>query len=507
MLLLSSTRRGFRRAIMSMVVVSMTAIVAPAQPVEIRRLEEIQANVLPAPIVEGPHQHESLPDYYLAENNELAFRFKQAKEAFESGQPRPFRMVTLIAGDAGVGKTFMKKMVFSKHYPAEEVVRFDVKDLYQAWESNGKAIAKPDLFCRDVVLSSAPGMRDANWQGLYDHLLEKSASFYVIDSLDEVHPDDHVSLLKQVERFAFETDRDFVHVVVLGRGFAFRNYWEQTAGHFPSSRLNLYMLEPPSFQTTGDLLVSTWNYHRYAHKLRWKSNSESEVTLQDFQQWAAQDFARQGRFQDLEWTPVNGIDARTETVLKQLVTQHRYPQSALRNLAGNSFLREIIADRTREGVGCDETAFMHKYFEKWLVRDTKSCNRPSDANPEHKQLYLQLLEELAVKVVREDRLDSHGFFSLEDHETIKLEHQGELMEFTAHRILDRSGLKHLDPRTPGARRYRFEPIWLHQMLVDSYNDRTGGSKVRAIPIADRPVALERKAFLDGQPSQSDDDRR
>ena len=487
----TSTWQGFRRVILSIAIVSVAAIVAGAQPVETQGLQVIQANVLPPVLVEGPHQHESLPDYYLSANSELAFRFEQAKKAFENKQARPFRMVTLVAGDAGVGKTFLKKMVFSKHYPTEEVSRFDVKDLYQTWETTGMAFAKPDLFCRDVVLSAVPSMRDSNWQGLYDHLLKESASFYVIDSLDEVHPDDHVSLLKQVERFAFETDRDFVHVVVLGRGFAFRNYWEKAAGHYASSRLNLYMLEAPNFQTTGDLLVSTWNYHRYAHKLRWKSDPESEVTLADFQQWASQGFARQGRFQDLDYTPTEGIDARSEAALMQLVTQQRYPQSALRNLAGNSFLREIISQQTREGGGCDAHDVMHQYFEKWLVRDTRSCNRPSASNPEHKQLYLHLLEELAAKVVREDRVDSHGFFSLDEHETIHIDYQGKPLEFQAHRILDRSGLKHLDPRTPGARRYRFEPIWLHPMLVDSYNRRTGTLKTQTIPSAKRPVAFDR----------------
>jgi hypothetical protein len=468
---LSSTRGGSRCAIWSLALVAVGAAVASAQPLSTQWLQEIEANVLPPVLVEGPWQHEELPDYYLAENLELAFRFERARNVFESGQPRPYRTVTLIAGDAGVGKTFLKKRVFSKEYPAKEVCRFDVKDLYEIWESQGKVGPKPDLFCGDTVLCSLPALRDTKWQGLYDYLRQKSASFYVIDSLDEVHPDDYVSLLEQVDRFALKSDREFVHAVVLGRGIAFRDYWEKTSGHFPTSRLNLYMLEPPDHKTTGDLLVSSWNYHRFAHKLRWHSDPESDFSLHDFQQWATQDFAREGRFQDVACSPQDAIDARSEAALTRLVTSYRYPQSAFRNLAGNSFLREIVSQKVREGVGYDERAIMKEYFEKWLVRDTKSGNRPSPANPHHMKLYVHLLEEIAARVLREKRLDSYGFFRLHDQEMIQCNYEGRQMSFPAHRVLNRSGLKHLDPRTPGARRYRFEPIWLHRMLVDSYNRR------------------------------------
>ena len=474
--------RGIRCAIQSMVFIMVFTVPIKAQPLNTQRLQEIEANVLPTALVDGPWQHERLEDYYLDANLELAYRFEQARRVFESGKPRPFSMVTLISGDAGVGKTFLKSRVFSEAYSKEQVCRFDVKDLYRTWEDQGKVKSKPDLCCRDTVVCSLPSLRDVTWPGLYDYLSRKAASFYVIDSLDEVHPDDYVPLLEQVDRFAFGSERQFVHVVVLGRGIAFRDYWKKTAGHFATSRLNLYILEPPKFNTTGDLLLSTWNYHRYAHALRWHSDASSDVSLHDFQQWAESGFARAGRFQELDCTPADAVDARSEAELKRLMTTHRYPQLAFQNLAGNSILREIVSAKVHRGVRCDKQSIMNEYFEKWLVRDTKSSNRPSDANPQHKELYVRLLEELSAKVLREDRLDSHGFFWVSDHETIDCTHGGQQLSFPAHQILDRSGLTHLDPRTPGARRYRFEPVWLHRMLVDSYNQRTAAMNI-AMPTA------------------------
>lgn len=455
--------------------------VAPISFLDTQPLKAIENRVLPQVLVEGPHQHRELAEYYVAENLELAFRFEHARQVYDRGAQRPFQMVTLIAGDAGVGKTFLKKKVFSESYDPSQVCRFDIRDLYEDERSRDHVIEKPDLYCRDAVLCSLPAIRDKNWRGLYDYLSQQSASFYVIDSLDEVHPDDYVSLLEQVDRFAFEPHRKFVHVVVLGRGIAFRDYWEKKSGHFSTARLNLYMLEPPNFLTTGDWSVSTWNYHRFAHKLRWKSKPDTEFSLQDFQQWSAQNFARTGRFEDVACTPNNAIDARCESALKRLVIEQRYPQSPLRNLAGNGILREIVDQHVREGIPLDEQAFKKVYFEKWLVRDTKCAQRPSASDPEHLELYLRLLEDLAAKVLREGRVDDYGFFALHEDDVIEYDHEGRRLSFPAHRIINRSGLKHLDPRTPGDSRYRFEPIWMHRMLVESYNRRissTSTSKAR-----------------------------
>jgi hypothetical protein len=81
------------------------------------------------------------------------------------------------------------------------------------------------------------------------------------------------------------------------------------------------------------------------------------------------------------------------------------------------------------------------------------------------------MDELAAKVLRENRVDSYGFFVLDERDVIESDYRGQRLSFPAHLILNRSGLKHPDPRTPGARRYRFEPFWLHRLLVDSYNNR------------------------------------
>lgn len=441
------------------------------RPVDTLQLKVVEKRVLPAPIVRGPAKHGTILDYYIESNDELVYRARRAREVFETGSPRPFRMITLISGSAGVGKTFLKSQVASDEYPASDVCKFDIREVYSKWKQEGRAFDKPDLQADGIVLNTMPAMTDNSWPGLYEYLSDQQAAFYIIDSLDEVHPDDYVSVLDQVERFAFNTDSPFVHVVVLGRGLAFRDYWQKKAGYYPSSKLNLYMLEPAYLATTGDLTVSSWNYHGYFHKLAWASQDAGKFTLQDFVDWQKQDFRREGRFADVKTTPDGVVDVRAEQHVVDLAQRHPFVVSALRNLAGNSLLRGVLQKRVSAGLPYDEQAVKLAYFDAWLERDTRSDDRPSAAKPEHLDLYMRLLEGIAVRYAGKGQIDSRGFFTTQDEHVIEVDYHGRKLAFPIYRVLNRSGLKYVDPRTPGSRRYRFEPIWLHRFLVDVHNER------------------------------------
>ena len=91
-----------------------TPLAEAARPVDTLRLKIVEENVLTTRLVPGPAQHTSLVDYFTASNNELVYRFRHAREVYERGTPRPFRMITLVAGSAGVGKTFLKNEIFSR---------------------------------------------------------------------------------------------------------------------------------------------------------------------------------------------------------------------------------------------------------------------------------------------------------------------------------------------------------------------------------------------------------
>jgi hypothetical protein len=442
--------------------------------VDVSRLRALEDRDLPPALVEGPPSQPDLPSYYLAANPQLKQRFDEARRRYELPQGDAYRAVTLVAGAAGVGKTFLKGEVFSRDYPPSAVCRFDIRELYTEFEAQHLATAKPDLCDGDVVLNELLSSSVPEKYLVGHFLAEQDAEFYVIDSLDEIHPDDYVSVLEQIEDFVFRGDRRFVHVVVFGRALAFRDYWRARRPRASADQVALFMLAPPKFRTTGDLLVSSWNYHSWKYKLRWASpGGEPEpFSLQDYGSWVEAGFPRQGRFASVTCKQPENIALPVHEMLLDWARQHRVVCGTLYNLAGNSMAREIAETWVQQGKTYRERAFMDAYFQRWLERDTQSDGRPSATKPEYLDLYMQLLEQLAVKYLQEEKIDDHGFFVVRDEDAIEVDYEGRSLRFPVKRILNRSGLKYLDPRQAGPPAYRFEPIWFHRLLVESHQQRT-----------------------------------
>lgn len=444
------------------------------------KLLKIEQHVLPPVLEPGPYRFDNLTAYYMDANPELQQRFDVARRAFEAEEgPQSLRCVTLIAGAAGVGKTFIKSEIFSKNYPQEDVRQFDIRELYEQWQQAGHTELRPDLRVGDLVLNQLLAQKDLSQQRLTKYLREQQdAAFYVIDSLDEIHPDDYVALLQEIERFALDGDRDFVHVVVLGRGLSFRQYWNQKATVRAPEQLDLFLLHPPRFLTSGDLLVSSWNYHTWACKLAWSPGGQQEaMALEDYIRWIRADYPLNGPFRSVGFQPNRSMDARVQGTLQDWAGRHPVVGSMLCNLAGNTMTREICERCVAKSLDYDERSIMEEYLAAWLERDTASDGRPSTANPEHLDLYLQLLEGVAVKYLAENRLDDQGFFEVAPTDTISVNLDGRRFEVPVQRIINRSGLKYIDPREPGPARYRFEPVWFHRLLVEKHKDRASRSLV------------------------------
>ncbi len=441
-------------------------------------LLKIEQTLLPPALVVGLPAQEDLPAYFAAANPQLRDRLERIRKLYEAGSPRPYRAITLVAGDAGIGKTFLKKEVFSKKYPAEAVFKFDIREQYEQWQKEGTVQRKPDLQSGDIVINTLLATTDPQDRPFSQLLSAHSACFYVIDSLDEVHPNDYLKTLQQIEEFAFSTNNDFVHVVVFGRPCAFIQYWQGTNRQQRARDIELFMLSSPQFRTTGDLLVSSWNYALFKLEAGWSlpDGKSAPLTLNDYMEWSNEGFARSGRFQDIAMKESQEITPRVQDALVQYAQQYRTLGPPLNNLAGNSIIRDIVARQVLHDMPFDEHKMMAAYFDAWLERDYESDGRPSYAHPEHVELYLQLLEQIAVKYLAENRVDGEGFFAVSDSDQIRLTQGGRQLSFPVQRILDRSGMEHFDPRQIGPLKYRFEPIWLHRFLVEQYNDRLGAGR-------------------------------
>lgn len=448
-------------------VVALRPTIMGSQPYALARLERIEVQQLPLPLVEGPAQHSDLPAYYEAANQELADRLAACKSCFEVNPNTPFHRLTLISGVAGAGKTFLKGMVFRTDYPQGTVHKFDLRELYDLWREQGLVESRPDLAAQGLTLNHLPAVKGPRGNQILDYLNDQQGNFFVIDSLDEIHPADSQWVLEQIEQFTFESSRPFLHVVVLGRGSAFRDYWVKHHGDRPSEDLALFNLGAPEFKTTGDLRVSTWNYHCFRNRLAWSQPDRGPFTLADYTAWEASDFDRTGPFAGVSLNSDQAVDASFEKTFSQWAQARPYLNDMLRNLAGNSMVREIAFERLAKSRECSEQAIKRAYIRACLERNAGSHDRPTSDDSQWGPLYLQLLISIAQRMAQPDRLNDRGFFIPRAGETVNVAYQGREYTFSIQQVLDRSGLIFVDPLQTDAPTYRFEPIWVQRTLLEA----------------------------------------
>lgn len=436
-------------------------------------LREIERRVLPRPIVNGPNRHAELPDYYWDENRSLRDRLEHEKTIYRSGPGVAFHGMTLVAGAAGVGKTFIKGKVFDKDFPKSAVCKFDIRELYDQWAEDGVVADKPDLAADDLVISRLKSVIDKSQPRLLEYLKTQDANFFVIDSLDEIHPDDHAWVLEQVGDFVAHDSRRFIHVAVFGRGFAFREFWKKRKGHFGDADVELYLLKPPTFSTTGDLTVSSWNFHTWKYKLTWAPDGKESSTmpLEAYTRWVESGFARQAEYGSVTCEDNDSMRSDVQDTLMQCASKYPVVCSALYNLAGNSMIREILERDALQRRPYDEHRIEKAYLEAWLTREAKVHSRPSAEQPARFDLYLSLLEAVATKYLAEGAIDDQGCFPVRDGDTILAACGGQKRAFSVKRILDGSGLIVTDPREEGPAKYRFEPLWIHRLMVEMRGER------------------------------------
>lgn len=443
---------------------------ATAAKLDTSPLQEIERRVLPSPLVVGPNRHAELPDYYWAENGPLQERLESAKESFRREPTSGFRALTLVAGAAGVGKTFIKGNVFDKDFPKSAVCKFDIRELYDEWAEGNLIEDKADLAASDLVISRLKSMPDKSQPRLREYLTAQDANFFVIDSLDEIHPDDHAWVLEQVADFVNHGDGQFVHVAVFGRGFAFRDFWLKRQECLGDAKVELHLLNPPDFRTTGDLAVSSWNYHSWKYGLTWAPDGgeSSKMPLDAYTNWVESGFCRQGVFQSVTCEENDNMCPDVHNTLVQCASERPLVCGALYNLAGNSMIREILEQATLERRPYDERRIARAYLDEWLIRETKVHDRPSVEQPAHLDLYASLLGRVALKYLQEDAIDELGYFTVSDGDSVTTSQDGQKREFSVKRILNGSGLVISDPRVEGPAQYRFEPLWNHRLLAEMH---------------------------------------
>jgi hypothetical protein len=445
-----------------------------ADPAEMMALLlQIEDRVLPLPVVDGVAKHQDLKDYYWDANTALNQRLQESLTVYRADESRPYHAMTIIAGPAGIGKTFIKNGIYDKSIPTGEILKFDLREKLVSLAADGGSELRPDCCCDDMIFNRLTALTPHGRQAFADWLHQQSVAFLVADSLDEIHPDDYLFVLDELERFALHKSRAFTHVVVLGRPLAFRDYWQDRLTHGLPREVSEFVLSPPHFQTLGDLLVSSWNHDGWKHQIQRTdpSGANQPMSLLDYQGWESQDFSQSGEFANIQLANGHRLDPRGRQELRRLAKSDRIVAAVLQNLAGNGIARDLIQEQVDRELPYDAESFQQEFFARWLERDTETDDRPSRSKPELLDVYLDLLDSVAANYLERGQVDRLGYFAVANQDEVSVTFQGEQVTVPVHRLLNRSGLVNVDPLRPTDQRYRFEPVWIHRLLYQRHLDR------------------------------------
>jgi hypothetical protein len=230
----------------------------------------------------------------------------------------------------------------------------------------------------------------------------------------------------------------------------------------------VHRLHPPQFRTTGDLLVSTWNYHTWKYQLKMETPQGKLVTmpLSDYEIWHKTGFKRTGRFASVRCEPNDDMNPDVQRALVDVARKYRDVIPMLQNLAGNSILREIVRERTLQGLRVDSRTIRMAFLQAWMDRERIANDRPARSDPEHLGLYVEVLSKIAQHYLAEGKLDKDGYFEVHPGDRVCVEYNGRTHWFPVERAITHSGLKQIDPQLPGVPQYRFHPIWAQRLLVE-----------------------------------------
>jgi hypothetical protein len=314
--------------------------------------------------------------------------------------------------------------------------------------------------------------------------MRSTASFVVVDSLDEIHPRDYVFVLQTLEKLVRVPTRNFVQVVVFGRPFSFADYWHQVDPNERQDIVHEFTLRKPDFCTTGDILVSNWNFDSWKFGLRRVSDDRHRtVRFADYQAWCERGFPRDQEFSDIVFQANQHMTPEAREKLNRWIAEEPAVAAVISNLAGNGMVREILVDQLQAGHEFDENVFMDQFLTRWLKRDTQSDDRPSQIKPAHLDAYLGLLENVAAKystTVRDD-----GSFLVNSDAEAKIKLNGREFKVSVKSLLNRSGLVTVVPFGEAGAQYRFEPLWLHRLLTSRHASRVENARVEQTPVAFR----------------------
>lgn len=365
-----------------------------------------------------------------------------------------YKGIAYVTAPAGFGKSYFTKKWLSDEIPNKNIGKIKVREDFVCGEQESKCFAdslnyvvtkRPDL----IAIAENGQEKKLGYLYEYDFDLNRILEFYkfdigtnilMIDDLDEVSESTMNKYLKEFENI-IESDKyqDINLIVLLSRPEAFVNYLSNTYRKNPNVDV-IYGLEQRTLQ-----------------KPIFTTKKQIKNRIDDWADWYQKE--KLGR-------PIT--NSEKNQMLKQvfsLYNSYDFIKIQLQIQSNSDFLfRGIFKKRIDENT--QENEIKTILFNTMIGRNSDSHLRPSlDSN--EGAIYMEFLKEIVLTQINIDEIArNNGWFIVNNNKRVSVAINGSVYTTTVKSLLNRSGLITIDPMDSKLSKYRFEPFWVHEYILD-----------------------------------------
>jgi hypothetical protein len=364
-----------------------------------------------------------------------------------------YRGIAYVTAPAGYGKSYFTKKWIESEINEVKIGKIKVREHIVCEERASKCYSKSlgiKINKIDDLETIKNGTEEIFLGWLYDYEFDskKIIEFYeyedidilIIDDLDEVSEKTMEKYLKDFETLMENNTFPNLNLVVfMSRPEALVNYLSNTYRTVPKVDVT-YGIEQNSLNNPI-----------------FSNPSQIEDRVNNWAEWYGPEKLDRDLIQkeiDLVYSTTLSLYNKFDFIKLQLQIQSNS------DFLFRSILKERIDKKTNKG------KIKEILFNLMLGRNSDSHHRPNiDSN--EGLIYINLMQELVLNKIKMSEIkDKKGWFLVKNNDKIEIKIDDVSYSTTVKALLNRSGLVLAEPIDSKISKYRFEPFWLHEYLIN-----------------------------------------